>query len=270
MTSATSFSEIEAMLCTCANLVEEDRVYWVGGGGYPLHSVFLAHRTHAPAVTIITEDGGIGPQPASPLDPMMAMVSARSGYKALAWTNMNTVCTHASLGLVDYAILQTLQVDPYGNINSSFLGKDYFHPERRYGGSGGANEMASLCWRTILMTTQEKRKFVKRVDFISSPGFLDGSPNAREKAGLPEGTGPYRVLTPEAMFGYDDETHYLKLLATVQWVTVNEVLEKMDFEPLLADDIGKLELPTEEQLTVLRTLIDPRGQTIGTGKWIEL
>jgi len=269
-TEATSFSEIESMLCTCANLVEEDRVYWVGGGGYPLQSVFLAQKHHAPDVTIITEDGGIGPRPAIPLDPMMAMVSAKSGYKALAWTNMNTVCTHASLGLVDYAILQTLQVDPWGNINSSFLGTDYFHPERRYGGSGGANEMASLCWRTILMTMQEKRKFVKQVDFISSPGYIDGSPNAREKVGLPPGTGPYRLLTPEAMFGYDEKTHYMKLLATAQWVTVDEVLEKMDFEPLVADNVEKLKLPTEEQLLTLRTLIDPTGNTIGAGKWIEL
>lgn len=270
MTEATSFSDVESMICTCANLVEGDKVYWVGGAGYPLQSVILAHQLHAPAVTIITEDGGIGPRPAIPFDPLLSMVSAKSGYKALAWTSMNTVCTHASLGLVDYAILQTLQVDPYGNINSSFLGTDYFRPERRYGGSGGANEMASLCWRTILMTTQEKRKFVKRVDFISSPGFLDGSANARESAGLPTGTGPYRVLTPEAMYGYDEKTHYLKLLATAQWVTVEEVLEKMDFEPLLADEVVKLKLPTEEQLTVLRTMIDPGGQTIGTGKWIEL
>lgn len=267
---ATSFSETEAMICTCANLIEEDKVYWVGGGGYPLQSIFLAHRTSAPDVTIITEDGGIGPQPALPLDPVMAMVSARSGYRALAWSSMNRVCTHASLGLIDYGILQTLQVDPYGNINSSFLGTDYFHPERRYGGSGGANEIASLCWRTILMTTQEKRKFVRKVDFISSPGFLDGTPNARERAGLPAGTGPYRVLTPEAMYGYDEETHYLKLLATSRWVTVDQVLEKMDFEPMLADDLGVLALPTEDQLLVLRTVIDPAGQTIGSGKWIEL
>ncbi len=267
--TATSFSEIESMICTCANLIEEDKVYWVGGGGYPLQSIFLAHRTRTPDVTIITEDGGIGPQPQLPLDPMMAMVSAKSGYRALAWTSMNTVCNHASVGLIDYGILQTLQVDPWGNVNSSILGTDYYHPERRYGGAGGANEIASLCWRTILMTLQEKRKFVKRVDFITSPGFLDGSPNAREKAGLPANTGPYRVLTPEAMFGYDD-TRHLKLLATAAWVKVEDVLEKMDFEPTMADKVEKLALPTEHQLMTLRTQIDPNGQTIGTGKWIEL
>jgi len=270
MTEAKSFSEIEAMICVCANLVEEDKTYWVGGAGYPLQVVFLAQRVHTPGVIIITEDGGIGPRAALPLDPVMSRVSARSGYKALKWSSMNTVCTHAALGVVDYAILQTLQVDPYGNINSSFLGSDYFHPERRYGGAGGANEMASLCWRTIVMTTQEKRKFVKRVDFISSPGYIDGSPNAREKAGLPAGTGPYRVLTPEAMFGYDEQTRYMRLLAVARWVTVGEVLAKMDFEPLVAEEVEKLKPPTEEELTVIRTQIDPRGQTTGTGKWIEL
>ena len=138
-------------------------------------------------------------------------VSAKANYRATAWTSMNTVCSHASLGLFDYGILESLQIDPYGNINSSFLGGDYYHPERRFGGAGGANEIASMCWRTIIHTDQEKRKFVKKVDFISSPGYLDGLSGARERAGLPAGTGPYRVITPEAGFGYDEETRYMKL-----------------------------------------------------------
>jgi len=66
---------------------------------------------------------------------------------------------------------------------------DYFHPKVRFPGSGGANDFGSLAWRTIVVTPQSPRRFVPKVDFITTPGYLDG-PGARERAGLPPGTGP--------------------------------------------------------------------------------
>jgi glutaconate CoA-transferase, subunit B len=270
MKKATDFTENEAVTCVLAKMIEESKIYWVVGGGPGRSATLLAQKLYTPDATFILEDGTIAPQPAIPLKGLMQFVSARACYRSAAWTNMNTVCSHASLGLYDYGILSTLQVDPYGNINSTFLGGDYYHPKRRFGGAGGANEIASLCWGTILLTRQEKRKFVKKMDFITSPGFLDGSPGAREKAGLPKGSGPYRVITPEAMFGYDEDTRYMKLLSIAEWVEVKDVLEKMDFEPMIASKVSRMELPTEEELDVLRVHIDPRGQTIGAGNWIHL
>lgn len=270
MTRATDFTETEAMICVVANMMEADKSYWVVGGGPPRIASLLAQKLYIPNLAASTEDGVIAPQPAIPLQPLMQFVSARASYRGVAWTNMNTVCSHASLGFFDYGLLATLQVDPYGNINSSFLGGDYYHPGRRYGGAGGANEIASMCWRTILLTRQEKRKFVKKVDFISSPGFLDGSPGARERAGLPADSGPYRLHTPEAMFGYDEETRYMKLIAIAEWVEVEDVLAKMDFEPLIAPKVDRLKPPTEEELEVLRVHIDPTGVTISEGDWIHL
>jgi glutaconate CoA-transferase subunit B len=272
MTKATTFTEAEATICTTAKMIqkEHDKSYWVGGGGTPLASALMAQRVYVPNLTLILEDGVIAPQPAIPLDSWMVFVAAKPNYRANAWTSMNTVCSHASVGLFDYGILLSLQTDPYGNINSSFLGGDFYHPKRRYGGAGGANEIASLCWHTILHCPQEKRKFVKKIDFITSPGFLDGSPHAREKAGLPPNTGPYRVITPEAMFGFDEETHYMKLLAHSEWVTIKDVLDKMDFEPMVAPKLEILESPTEEELQVLRVNFDPNGTIIGEGKWINL
>ena len=107
----------------------------------------------------------------------------------------------AHLGYVDYGILNSLQVDRYGNINSSVIGRYQDGEGRRFGGPGGADTIAATSWRTIVVTDQQKRKFVERVDFISSPGYLDG-PGARERHGLPPDTGPWRVYTPWAMFGY--------------------------------------------------------------------
>src|SRR3972149_4008357 len=204
MTKATSFSEREMQICTVARMIEDGKSYWVAGGGGPMYAILMGKKLYAPNAQYITEDGVIAPEPMLPFDPIMTMVAARAGYRALAWGTMNTAANHAQLGLMDYGILNTLQVDQYGNINSTVIGT-YGERMRRFGGPGGADSIAALCWRTILMTDQEKRKFVERVDFISSPGFLDGTPGARERAGLPRGTGPWRVVTPWAVFDYSEE-----------------------------------------------------------------
>src|SRR5947209_19435678 len=104
------------------------------------------------------------------------------------------------------------------------------------------------------MTDQQKRKFVDRVDFISSPGFLDGA-GARERSGLPPGTGPWRVYTPWAMFGYRDDCQ-LELQGVSPFVSVEQVLSEMSFKPHIAAQLARLDPPTEEELLILRTQID--------------
>lgn len=269
MTPATHFAEREHLICTVARMIEEHKSYWVGGGGEPLYSILLAQRLYTPGVQYLTEDGVVAPQALLPWDPLMTMVAARAGYRALQWGTMNTAGNFAQLGYVDVGILNTLQVDRFGNINSTVLGPYEGGHGRRFGGPGGADTIAAQCWRTILMTDQQKRKFVERVDFISSPGFLDG-PGAREKAGLPAGTGPWRVVTPWAMFGYEEQSCELMLLAVSPFVTVEMVLAEMSFTPKMAPTIATLDPPTEEELAVIRTSLDVEGQTTGRGQWIEL
>jgi glutaconate CoA-transferase subunit B len=269
MSNKINFTEAEHMLCATSNLIEENKSYWVAIGGPPIMAILLARAVQAPNVFYVVEDGTVSPQPPA----YVAFLSGASGaasYRALAWKDMNTMGFHCAMGYYDYGVLDCLQVDMHGNINSSFIGGDYEHPGRRFGGPGGANEIASMCWKTVIMSEHEKRKFPKRVDFISSPGYLDGSPQARERAGLPRGTGPYRVVTDKAIFGFDDETRRMKLLAVSPWTTADEVMEEMDFEPLVADPLETVTPPTEEQLTILRGQIDPEGRIVGQGNWIEL
>ena len=263
---ATYFNEREHQICLVARMVEDSRTYWVAGGGSPMASILLAKNLYAPNAVYVTEDGVINPEPMLPLDPLMTMVSSRSSYRALQWGTMNSVGFQAQTGLMDYGILNTLQVDPFGNINSTALG-DYEGEHRRFGGPGGADSIAALCWKTILMTDQQKRKFVPRVDFISSPGFLDGSEGARERAGLPRGTGPWRVVTPWALFDYEDR--HLRLIGVSPFVTQEQVLSEMSFQPLLPDRVETLETPTEEELALLRSELDQRGQITDVGKWIS-
>ncbi len=267
-TPAANFNEREHVICQVARLVDERYIYWVGAGGEPMSSALLAKLVHAPNLQYLTEDGVVGPEPLLPFDPLMTLVASRAVYRALQWATMNYASDVAHLGYVDYGILATLQVDRYGNVNSTVVGKYEGGEGRRFGGPGGADTIAAVSWRTILVTDQQKRKFVDRVDFISSPGFLDG-PGARERAGLPPGTGPWRVYTPWAMFGYDTDCQ-LMLQGVSPFVTVDQVLEEMSFKPKIAPKLERLEVPTEEEVLVLRTKIDVAGQVTDRGRWIEL
>lgn len=267
-TPAANFNEREHVICQVARMIDERYIYWVGAGGEPMSSALLAKQVHAPNLQYLTEDGVVGPEPLLPFDPLMTLVASRAVYRALQWSTMNYAADVAHLGYVDYGILATLQVDRYGNVNSTVVGKYEGGEGRRFGGPGGADTIAAVSWRTILVTDQQKRKFVDRVDFISSPGFLDG-PGARERAGLPPGTGPWRVYTPWAMFGYDTDCQ-LMLQGVSPFVTVDQVLAEMSFKPKIAPKLERLEVPTEEELLVLRTKIDVAGQVTDRGRWIEL
>jgi len=268
VSTALAFTDNEAIITYTSRLMEEDRLYFVAIGGPPLLGILLAKQMHAPAIAYVVEDGTIAPQMPMPTPPFMIGAGLASS-RAVAWTDMNTVDFHAGLGYIDYGVLAAVQVDQYGNFNSTFSGGDFDHPERRFGGPGGATEIASLCWRTVLMTRLQKRKFVNKLDFMSSPGFLDGSSGARERAGMPPETGPYRVVTERALFGFDEATRRMQLIAVAPWSSVDEVLADMEFEPLIAKDVRPLDPPTDRELEILRTQVDPTGRTIA-GEWIML
>jgi glutaconate CoA-transferase subunit B len=268
MSETRTFTDMEQIICTTARLLEEDKLYFVAIGGPPLVAVLLAKRLYAPKIAYVVEDGTIAPEVPMPAPPFLIAASG-SSYRAVAWTDMNTVDFHAALGYIDYGVLAAVQVDAYGNFNSTFVGPAYERPARRFGGPGGANEIASLCWRTILLTRQQGRKFVRKLDFMSSPGFLDGSPCARERAGLPPETGPWRVVTEMAAFDFDEDSRRMRLRGVVPWATVDDVLAEMEFEPLIAKELQTLQPPSEEELTALRSDVDPTGRTI-RGRWLTV
>lgn len=269
MSDTLTFTNVEANICTIANMIEEDKLYFAQMAGAPLMAILLAKYTTAPDVGYVVEEGAVAPNPSFPL-PRMMLGSSRSHYRSVAWYGMNIVDSHAALGFMDYGLLACLQVDKYGNFNSTFIGGTYEQPERRFGGPGGAPEIASQCWRTLLMTKLEKRKFVNKLDFMSSPGYLDGSEGARERAGMPANTGPYKIITQEAMFDFDEETRQMRLIAMMPWMTKEDVLEKMEFEPLIADELETMSPPTDEQLVLIRSEIDPGGLTVSRGDWYKI
>jgi glutaconate CoA-transferase subunit B len=251
------FNLTERLACVAAGFIEDGCSAFVGTG-FPVVVGMLAQRTHAPGLLIIFEAGGIGPRvPTLPI----SVGDSRTYYKASAAWSLHDVMTASQSGYVDYGFLGGAAMDCYGNVNTTVIG-DWNHPTARLPGSGGANDVGSFVWRTIyVMRQQSRRTFVKKLDFITTPGYLTG-PGAREQAGLPASTGPYRVITQLGVYGFDDETKCLKLLALHPGVTVDQVREASEFEIIIAEKIDITAEPTDVQLRILRE-IDPRGMVIG-------
>jgi glutaconate CoA-transferase subunit B len=260
MEGVRQFTETESTICLAARLLEDQKTVFVGWG-IPQVVALLAEKLYTPSLIQVFEFGAIGPRSLTPFV-RGTMGGASNVYRSLQWTTMNWAFSYAAAGYLDYGMIGALQVDPYGNVNSTLLGGTYERPGRRFPGSGGGNEVASLCWRTIVVLKHEPRRFVERLDFMTSPGYLTG-PGARERAGLPRGTGPYRVVTSQALFGFEEETKRMVLLGVLRGRSVDEVIHGMGFQPLVAEKVEMLDPPTREELVVLREEIDPLRLIIG-------
>lgn len=256
MGTVVEFTDTEFMICSAARLFEDKRTVFVGWG-MPQVAALLAERLYTPNLVQIFEFGAVGPRSLTPFV-RGTMGGPSNLYRSLQWSNMNWAFSYAVTGYVDYGMIGALQVDLYGNVNSTLLGGSYERPQRRFPGSGGGNEVASLCWKTIVVLKHEPRRFVGKLDFMTSPGYLTG-PGAREKVGLPRGTGPYRVVTSKALFGFDEKTKEMTLLGVLKSLKVEDVLLGMGFQPLVAGEVIELQPPTAEELRVLREEIDPSG-----------
>ena len=257
MSAAPGYNLTELLACVAASLLEDGRSVFVGTG-FPILAAMLAQRTHAPGLLIIFEAGGIGPQvPALPI----SVGDSRTYFKASAASSMHDVMSAAQAGYVDYGFLGGAAMDQYGNVNTTVIG-DWQRPTTRLPGSGGANDVGSFCWQTIyIMRKQSPRTFVKKLDFLTTPGYLDG-PGGRERAGLPAGTGPYRVITQLGVYGFDEQSKRLQLLALHPGASLGQVREASEFEILVPEQVGVSLEPTDEQLRILRE-IDPQGLVIG-------
>lgn len=254
MARTVEFTDTEFMIAQGARLLEDGKSIFVGWG-IPQIVAILAQRLYVPNVVQLFEFGAVGPQSILPFV-RGTMGGPQNTYRSLQWLNMNWAFAYSAAGYMDYGMLGALQVDPYGNINSTYLGGTFEKPERRFAGSGGGNQVASHCWRTVIIIKHEGRRFVPKVEFVTSPGYLTG-PGAREKAGLPKNTGPYRVVTSKALFGFDESTKEMTLLSVLRGLKPEGVVKDMAFMPLIAKNLLEIVPPTEDELRLLREEIDP-------------
>lgn len=254
----TGYNPMELMICCAARLLENGRTVAVGTG-VPCAAAMLAQRTAAPDLVIFFEAGGVAAQlPTMPI----SVGDSRTFYRGVLASSMCDIMETCQRGLMDFTFLGGAQIDQYGNLNSSMIGTDFDRPKVRFPGSGGANDLASFCWRVFVVTNHDRRRFVKKLDFLTTPGYLTG-PGAREAAGLPPGTGPYRVITDLAVMGYHEKTKRMEVLSLHPGVTLEQVRDATEFELGVREPVTVTSPPTEMELRILREEVDPHRYVIG-------
>jgi len=254
----TDYNPMEMMICVAARYLEDGKSVVVGTGA-PCAAGMLAQKTSSPNLLILFEAGGIAPElPTMPV----SVGDSRTHWRGIMASSMTETMSLAARGMVDFAFLGGAQIDKYGNLNSTVIGPDYHKPKVRLPGSGGANDLASNCWNTIVMTPHEKRRFVEKVDFITSPGYLTGG-NSRYDAGLPEGSGPYKIITNLCIIGFDNPNRQMEVESLHPGVTIEEVIDNTGFELLVKKNLETTEAPDADHLKILRENVDPHKYIIG-------
>ena len=255
MTTANP-SELLAVMAS-RELRDDTTVF--AGVGVPLLAAALAKQRHAPRQTMVIEGGIIGPEIAPGRLPVSTN-EMRAGRRATMLPGITDAFLFAQRGFVDVGFMGGAQIDPFGNINTSAIGGDYWKPKVRLPGTGGANDIASLCRAVIIVTPHEKRRFVERVDFITSPSWLEGD-GSRRRAGLLFG-GVSRVVTTLGLLGFDPDTRRMRIEATHPGVSVETIRQHTGFELGVAPEIAVTEPPSDDELAMLRAL-DPERRFLG-------
>jgi glutaconate CoA-transferase, subunit B len=251
------YNAMELMIAVASRELENGASCGVGTGA-PCAAAMLAQKTSAPDLVIIFEAGGFKPElPEMPI----SVGDSRTFYKAVIAGRMGDTMEYCARGFVDYTFLGGAQIDMYGNLNSTVIG-DYAKPKVRLPGSGGANDFASFCWKMMVMTPQDSKRFVEKVDYLTTPGWLEGG-DSREKSGLPPGAGPYKIITNMAVMDFEPVSKRMRVISVNPGYSFKDVQENCGFELLKAPEIKETSPPTELELRILREQVDPYRVIIG-------
>ncbi|MGS0764023.1 CoA-transferase subunit beta [Syntrophomonas curvata] len=255
---AEEYTLTELMAATMAREFRNQETAFVGIGP-PLIAAMLANLTHAPDMTIAVEGGAVG---SAPRRLLTCIADSTIDERAYSCIPMWRLFGDQQRGFYDVGLIGAAQIDKYGNLNTTGIG-GYPRSKVRVAGSGGGNDIGSSAGRLLVMMRQEKRRFIDRVDYLTTPGFLDGG-DSRLKAGL-RGDGPSGVITDMGVFRFAPDSKEMYLEKCHPGVRPEQVQASVSWDLKIAPQPAATEPPTTEQVEIMRTL-DPFGLYLGNGR----
>lgn len=240
------YSRSELMVFAASREITDGEIVFVGMR-LPLLGFLVAKSLRAPNAIGIYELGII--RDAVAPKPILTMGDLPNLYRSLWLADTRDTMSLLQQGLVDVSFIGGAQIDRFGNLNTTLTGSCE-NISTRLPGSGGACDLASLAHRHIIIMAHEKRRFVPRVDYITSPGYGDGR-GWRESVGLVRG-GPSAVITTLGIFSFDPETCEMVLTSLHPGITVEMVKAQTGWPVRISAELSFTPAPTLQELNVLR------------------
>jgi len=226
------------------------------GVGLSMLAGYFALAYHAPNAKAMTEGGVYGSTPVGGLP--WGIEDNRISANATCFTGaLDALGFLVASGRCDLGIIGAAQVDKFGNVNTTGFWEDptsphFGPPKTRLTGSGGANDIACGCKRVVIMLAHEKKRFAEKVDYITSPGYLDGG-NAREKYHF-VGGGPVAIVTTLGILRPDPVTKEMLIDSYFPFSSVEEMKANTAWDLKVSPGVKVTPEPTAEELKVLRAV----------------
>ncbi|GAB4260877.1 MULTISPECIES: CoA-transferase subunit beta [Deferrisoma] len=241
----------ELMIARAAREIRDGELVFVGMR-LPLLAFLLARSTHAPRAVGLFENGVLRDTPAA--DPLITMSDPPNLRGARMCMGMEPAMGLLQSGRVDLGFIGGAEIDRFGNLNTTEVGPDT--APVRLPGSGGACDIACMAGRLVIVMKHERRRFVERVRYVTSPGHGDGRA-WREEQGL-RGGGPAGVITDKCVFTFHPRTREMVVASVHPGVDPEEVRALTGWPVVIPDPVPRTPEPTPEDLAVIRRY-DPEG-----------
>ncbi|MFN8530749.1 MAG: CoA-transferase [Anaerolineae bacterium] len=207
----------------------------------------LAQMTHAPHVNFASAIGQSLCREWAPLG--VGRIEDFWLGKALLYTGFVTASADLLPKFTPKEFLRPAQVDAVGSTNNIAFGDSYERPRMRLPGTGGIPDVTPVSDHLCLYVPRHSKvTFVEKLDFVSGMGYT---------ADRKRGTGPIYLVSDMGQFDWANGR--MRLVTHHPGVTVAQIEKKTGFALDIAPDLHETPSPTEEEVRLLREVIDPLG-----------
>src|SRR5690625_3416192 len=214
-------------------------------GTIPTIGVRLARHTFAPDILltdgeshIVQGTWAVGEEPTGPVESW----SPSRDIFDIVWSGKRTV------------MMIPVQIDAHANINISAIG-EYAQPKVQLVGVRGAPGNTVSHPASYWVANDTPRTFTEKVDMVSGVG----TDKAAKYPAAAKFHNIHRVVTNRGVFDLGGEGGRMRLLTRHPGVTVEEIQQATGFDLVIDGDIPETRLPTDEELRLIREVIDPKN-----------
>jgi acyl CoA:acetate/3-ketoacid CoA transferase alpha subunit/acyl CoA:acetate/3-ketoacid CoA transferase beta subunit len=248
---SADFSFDELILAAIAHQINDGELVFTGvASPVQMMATLLARESHAPNLLYFNLLGTINPHPSqlpiSTGDPHLF----DSCENAITFPEIFDL---ANRGQMDVVFLGGVQIDKFGNLNMSIIGDDYTHPKVRLPGGAGGPLMIRTFRRVVSWrSNHSKQCLVDKVSFITSPGWISSAKGIRHG-------GPDIIVTDLCIFRFNRKSKDVWLESIHPGVNLETVKNQTGFSFKVPTNVPFTSPPTNQECTIIRSIIDPEG-----------